>query len=466
MKVDYEEHADDEEDEDGDIEGLSAMDLDDTLDNEEEDDDDDLDGQSSVLADADEGMTPQTPAQAAGKADIAIVSSGIPDSAASTYRIAASRYQTRRAGPVEHIPLPTSGLISAQKGLFPLAELEGNGALTSLVDAPVIGQQRRRNVGGLLVEDDEDGDEIEAEQPEPKKTRTTSASATPSSASPGRRSRSSHKRSPKVLVESPTVQFLRNPFPTPVASPSAVVAAHPGQTTRRQARKWFGKPEPVPATPVPSAHHALQAITGSRGNDRLPGFGNNPLPSPGGVDRSGFTNDKVQLRSQTQMQSQPARPVMSAAMSRTGSAITAAALARAQQQQLQLQHRSRQPQTSRQWAHEQRAAERPVLAPLEDDEAEIEIESSSELESAYDEDEMVATAAAKRRPRRQPQPHQQQQQQRASGETAPAADKKAGASLRTTIACSELRVAFLANPHPAANVLDALATRLGLGKSE
>jgi len=43
---------------------------------------------------------------------------------------------------------------------------------------------------------------------------------------------------------------------------------------------------------------------------------------------------------------------------------------------------------------------------------------------------------------------------------------KAGAALRTTIACTELRSAFLADPHPPTTVLDQLATRLGLGKKQ
>lgn len=45
-------------------------------------------------------------------------------------------------------------------------------------------------------------------------------------------------------------------------------------------------------------------------------------------------------------------------------------------------------------------------------------------------------------------------------------DNRPGAALRTNIACKELRQAFLSNPHPPADVLEALAARLGLGKSE
>lgn len=45
-------------------------------------------------------------------------------------------------------------------------------------------------------------------------------------------------------------------------------------------------------------------------------------------------------------------------------------------------------------------------------------------------------------------------------------DNRPGAALRTNIACTELRQAFVTNPHPAAHVLEALAARLGLGKSE
>lgn len=45
-------------------------------------------------------------------------------------------------------------------------------------------------------------------------------------------------------------------------------------------------------------------------------------------------------------------------------------------------------------------------------------------------------------------------------------DSRPGAALRTNIACTELRQAFLANPHPPAHVLEALATRLGLGKKQ
>lgn len=45
-------------------------------------------------------------------------------------------------------------------------------------------------------------------------------------------------------------------------------------------------------------------------------------------------------------------------------------------------------------------------------------------------------------------------------------DNRPGAALRSNIACTELRQAFVANPHPAAHVLEALAVRLGLGKSK
>ena len=40
------------------------------------------------------------------------------------------------------------------------------------------------------------------------------------------------------------------------------------------------------------------------------------------------------------------------------------------------------------------------------------------------------------------------------------------AALRTTIACDELKQAFLSNPHPPTHVLDQLAIKLGLGKSK
>lgn len=45
-------------------------------------------------------------------------------------------------------------------------------------------------------------------------------------------------------------------------------------------------------------------------------------------------------------------------------------------------------------------------------------------------------------------------------------DNRPGAALRSNIACNELKQAFLADPHPAAHVLEALAIRLGLGKSK
>lgn len=45
-------------------------------------------------------------------------------------------------------------------------------------------------------------------------------------------------------------------------------------------------------------------------------------------------------------------------------------------------------------------------------------------------------------------------------------DNRPGAALRSTIACTELRQSFLSNPHPPTAVLESLAIRLGLGKSE
>ena len=187
-----------------------------------------------------------------------------------------------------------------------------------------------------------------------------------------RKKRKSKSGSPSTTLDSPTIQFLKNPFPSPVHVPQSQCSGQEvGQNwsetqlmMKKRARIWFRR---RPTTLLPTV-----------------AFYNNgrPVSMP-----SNLNFEKIQhsvISSVAAPSGPPAPPILD-------------------------------PKPSYYYDEE-------------------------ENESDYDDDE----AATLRKNERQ----------------------RAGAALRTTIACTELRNAFVTNPHPASELLDALAIRLGLGKSE
>lgn len=192
-------------------------------------------------------------------------------------------------------------------------------------------------------------------------------------------------------IESPTIQFLKNPFPDPIScswdeteeaayyhfSPYSV------EHVRKRARVWFSRPS-------------------------TPGF----LGEPDALYSKSQSYDSSN-RSSRQTESSPA-----------------SAIAQLTEEKFEkIHHFASQTISTADPATRSVAAASSSVAEENDD--------LSESESEYDADE---AAALKK--------------------------KRAAAALRTTIACDELRQAFLANPHPPTSTLDALATKLGLGKKQ
>ena len=179
---------------------------------------------------------------------------------------------------------------------------------------------------------------------------------------PRRKKRKANSASPSASNESPTVQFLKNPFPSPVYSPQELQQEQEPQSfqnvldtqlARKRARVWFSRPGTLfPTVPLYNKGRPKTSLTSI-------------------VDKKQNATTKSIVPFNT------------------------------------------------------------APKPFDCDE--------EEGHSDYDDDE---TAAMRKRER-----------------------QRAGAALRTTIACTELKNAFLANPHPATGVLDALAVRLGLEKS-
>ncbi|CAD6579762.1 MAG: hypothetical protein CYPHOPRED_001004 [Cyphobasidiales sp. Tagirdzhanova-0007] len=180
---------------------------------------------------------------------------------------------------------------------------------------------------------------------------------------PRRKKRKANSASPSASNESPTVQFLKNPFPSPVYSPQELQQEQEPQSfqnvldtqlARKRARVWFSRPGTLfPTVPLYNKGRPKTSLTSI-------------------VDKKQNATTKSIVPFNT------------------------------------------------------------APKPFDCDE--------EEGHSDYDDDE---TAAMRKRER-----------------------QRAGAALRTTIACTELKNAFLANPHPATGVLDALAVRLGLEKKQ
>lgn len=249
------------------------------------------------------------------------------------------------------------------------------------------------------------------------------------------------KRRLRESIDSPTVQFLKNPFPaplprtlahSPVTSPSSaagiVQSSHPTNIVlplaledlyaynhnpdyyfgRKRARVWFTK---SPAAVTPYRRHGFELPSSPKtAFEKI-----RHSVTPAAPARSSNTTSGLMQRNATATKNQTATsPAMS---------------------------------TRR---REAAVAPSPVPTPAVAEEREDEHKEDSDSE--YDEDILPAG--------------KRQKTGRSGSTNQGSSSNKPGAALRTTIACTELRNAFLANPHPPTSVLDSLASRLGLGKSE
>lgn len=361
------------------------------------------------------------------------------------YRVAASgRYATRRAGPVEHVPLPSTGSVNTHLAPFPSASRAispGANAIGSSKPGPSKAGARSRPAATVIAQ--------KHSQPKKKKRR------------------SSHSSFSRFQEDSPTVQFLKNPFPSPVSigsdSPEIPLVALPYSETygqyrspalsdrrRKHARVWFQRREHQNAPSTAAANEALQAITGSHASS----FGSPagrvaslPLMSRSTSTRSlngAFTYSGQ--RKEDEHRFEKIQHSVIGGPHKSGVAGLGSVLP------------SRAVWDAAALHGEDEFDLHAAMGALSEDGSYL----SEEVESDNDENERAAI---------------KKQQAAGFSITGGGARGRIGgggtgvnapgaAALRTTIACSELKAAFLANPHPAAPVLDALAQRLGLGKSE